>query len=178
MAMRTYEFTFVVDHPLTDEEIDALFERADDVTPEQEQHRMLLGFDREAESLATALVSALGDVEAAGLTVGSVRSEDLVTLREIAARTSRSYEGVRMLAVGRRGPGGFPSPLESAGWTLYSWAQVRPWFTQHYPRPDQDTETETFEHDRLIAAADYLVRARALMRGDDLAAGLAALIAA
>ncbi len=62
--MRTYEFTFVVDHPLTDEEIDALFERADDVTPEQEQHRMLLGFDREAESLAAALVSALGDVEA------------------------------------------------------------------------------------------------------------------
>lgn len=176
--MRTYEFTFVVDHPLTDEEIDALFDRADDVTPEQDQHRMLLGFDREAESLAAALVSALGDVEAAGLTVGSVRSEDLVTLREIAARTGRSYEGVRMLALGRRGPGGFPSPLESAGWALYSWAQVRPWFTRHYPKPNQDKETDTFEHDRLIAAADHLVRARALMRGDDLAAGLAALIAA
>jgi len=178
MAMRTYEFTFVVDHPLTDEEIDALFERADDVTPEQEQHRMLLGFDRDAESLATALVSALGDVEAAGLTVGSVRSEDLVTLREIAARTGRSYEGVRMLAAGRRGPGGFPSPLESAAWTLYSWSQVRPWFARHYPASGLDQETETFEHDRLIAAADHLVRARALMRGDDLAAGLAALIAA
>lgn len=41
-----------------------------------------------------------------------------------------------------------------------------------------DQETETFESDRLIAAADHLVRARALMRGVDLAAGLAALVAA
>lgn len=174
----TYEFTFVVDHPLSEDELDALFDRADDVTPEQGAHRTLLGFDREAGSLAAGLVSALGDVEAAGLTVGSVRSEDLVTLREIDARTGRSYEGVRMLAAGRRGPGGFPGPLESAGWTLYSWSQVPPWFTRHYPAAGLGQESETFEHDRLIAAVDHLVRARALMRGDDLAAGLAALIAA
>jgi hypothetical protein len=124
-------------------------------------------------------------VEAAGLTVGSVRSEDLVTLREIAARTGRSYESVRLLAAGKRGPGGFPGPMSSAGWTLYSWAQVRPWFAHHIPAYPVDQELLTAEqelliaeHDRLIAAADHLVRARALMRGDRLADGLAALISA
>jgi len=102
--------------------VDALVDWADDVTPEHEQGRTLLGFDREATSLAEALVSALRDVEAAGLVVGSVRSEDLVTLKEIASRTGRTYESVRLLAAGKRGPGGFPGPMSSAGWTLYSWA--------------------------------------------------------
>jgi hypothetical protein len=174
--MDTYEFTFVVDHRLSEDEVDGLLEQVDDVTPEREQGRTLLGFDRRSTSLAEALVSALRDVEAAGLTVGSVRSEDLVTLREIAARTGRSYESVRLLAAGRRGPGGFPGPMSSAGWTLYSWAQVRPWFTQHAPASPIDQALLTAEHDRLIAAADHLVRARALMRGDRLADGLAALI--
>lgn len=176
--MSNHEFTFVVDHRLSDDEIDLLLDAVNDVTPEREHARTLLGFDRDAESLAAALVSALRDVEATGLAVGSVQSEDLVTLKEIAARTGRSYESVRLLALGRRGPGGFPGPMSSAGWTLYSWAQVRQWIARHYAPADQDRELLTLEHDRLIAAADHLVRARALMRGDDLAADLAALVAA
>lgn len=63
-------------HRLSDDEIGVLFDRVADVTPEREHARTLLGFDREGESLAAALVSALRDVEAAGLVVGSVRSED------------------------------------------------------------------------------------------------------
>jgi hypothetical protein len=176
--MNTYEFTFVVDHRVTDGEVDALFDRADDVTPEREQARTLLGFDRTAKSLAEALVSGLHDVEAAGLAVGSVRSEDLVTLKEIAARTGRTYESVRLLAAGKRGPGGFPGPMSSAGWTLYSWAQVCHWFGQHDSVSSPDELPVSLEHDRLIAAADHLVRARGLMRGDQLADGLVALVAA
>lgn len=176
--MSTYEFTFVVDHRITDDEVDALFDQADDVTPERERARTLLGFDRSAESLPQGLVSALHDVEAAGLVVSSVRSEDLVAPRQIAARTGRSYESVRLLANGQRGPGGFPAPLQTDGWMLYSWAQVRPWFARHYPRSDADRELLTIDRDRLIAAADHLLRARSLMRGDNLAAGLAALVAA
>ena len=116
--MSTHEFTFVVDHRVSEQEIEALFDRAEDVTPEREQARTLLGFDREATSLAHALVSALRDVEAAGLSVGSVCSEDLVTLKEIAARTGRTYESVRLLAAGKRGPGGFPGPMPAAGLDL------------------------------------------------------------
>jgi len=176
--MKNCEFTLVVDHRLSDDEVDALFDRVDDVTPEREFGRTLIGFDRKAASLAEALVSALRDVEAAGLIVSSVQSEDLVTLKEIAARTGRSYEGVRLLAAGQRGPGGFPSPMSSGGWALYSWAQVRPWFVTHAPESLVDDEPLNVEYDRLIAAADHLVRARALMRGDHLADGLAALLSA
>ena len=174
--MSTHEFTFVVDHRVSEQEIEALFGRAEDVTPEREQARTLLGFDREATSLAHALVSALQDVEAAGLSVGSVRSEDLCTLKEIAARTGRTYESVRMLAAGKRGPGGFPGPMSTAGWTLYSWAQVRPWFAQHFPSAVTDHESSIGAYERLIAAADHLVRARGLMRGDHQADGLTALV--
>jgi len=173
--MKTFEFTFVVDHRLTEDEVDSLLAGADDVTPECEGGRTLLGFDRQATSMAEALVSAVRDVEAAGLAVGSVRSEDLVTLKEIGVRTGRSYESVRLLAAGKRGPGGFPGPMSSGGWTLYSWAQVRPWFVRHALDSPVDRELLTAEHDRLIAAADHLVRARALMRGDQLAELLAAL---
>jgi len=104
--------------------------------------------------------------------VGSVLSEDLVTLKEIAARTRRPYESVRLLAAGKRGPGGFPGPMSSHGWALYSWTQVSEWLTRHYPSTVQDREllTLSLEHDCIIAAADHLVRARALMRGNDLGA--------
>lgn len=101
-----------------------------------------------------------------------------MTLKEIAARTGRSYERVRLLAAGKRGPGGFPGPMSSDGWTLYSWTQVRPWFAHNYASAVQDRDLPALEHDRPIAAADHPVRARALMRGDDTARDLAALLAA
>ncbi len=50
--MNFHEFTFVIDHRLSDDEIDELFDRLDDVTPEREKVRTLLGFDRAGESLA------------------------------------------------------------------------------------------------------------------------------
>jgi hypothetical protein len=177
--MITFTFTLLVDHELGDDELESLFERADDVTPELGRGRTLLGFDRAAESLAAALVSALVDVEAVGLTARGLQSDDMVTLKEIAARTGRSYESARLLAAGRRGPGGFPAPLSADGWAIYSWSEVRSWFQQHLPSSlaTGDSPVE-LEFDRLIAAADHLVRARALMRGDARAAGLAALVAA
>ena len=66
--------------------------------------------------------------------------------------------------------------MQSAGRTLCSWAQGRPWFARHYPASELDEKSLTTERARLIAAADHLVRARALMRGDDLALGLGALL--
>ncbi|MFB9726890.1 hypothetical protein [Haloechinothrix salitolerans] len=49
---------------------------------------------------------AVRQVEALGLAVVGLHTDDLVSLKEIAQRTGRSYEGVRLLATGRRGPGG------------------------------------------------------------------------
>lgn len=173
--MNAHEFTFVLDHTTNDDEIDALYEAGcDDATPVQEEARTLLHFHREAASLAEALVSALRDVERTGLHVAAVDTEDLVTVKDIAARTERSYESVRLLANGQRGPGGFPPPMSSGGWTFYSWAQVAAWFTRHFPGTGHEQSTE---YDRVIAAADHLVRARAILAGDDAGARLAQLIA-
>ena len=108
-VMHTHEFTFVLASKPTGEELDVLFEiGGGDATPETTgDGTSWLHFDREADSLAAALVSALGTVERAGLQVVAVRSDDLVPLRELAQRTSRSYESVRLLAAGKRGPGAF-----------------------------------------------------------------------
>ena len=174
--MRSYEFTLVVDRRLTDDEVDALFERCDDVSPERREGRTLLGFDRVAGDFAEALVSALHDVETTGPIVASVLSEDLVTLKVIAERTGRTYESVRLLATGRRGPGGFPAPSSSAGWSFYSWVQVRPWLDRH--AVDVLVDPAPTDYDTLVAAADHLLRARALLRGDEHAASLAVIVAA
>jgi hypothetical protein len=171
-------FAFVVDHVLSEGEGNALRGGVDGVMVERERARTMLVFDREAASLAEALVCALRDVERAGLVVGSVRSHDLVTLREIAARTGRTYEGARLPACGARGRGGFPGPMSSNGWALYSWAQVRSWFASPVRDRTLDREPQAVERDRLIAAADHLVRARGLMRGHDWADRLACLIRA
>ncbi len=176
--MNTHDLTFVINQRIGDDDIDTIFEHADDATPEREHGRTLVHFARDAATLAEAVVSALTDLEAAGFEAASVRTDDLVTPRQIAARTYRTYESVRKLAAGARGPGGFPAPMQAEGWSLYSWAQVGPWFAQHYPGADLDREMRNTEHDRIIAAADHLVRARALMAGDDLANGLRRLIAA
>jgi len=67
-------------------------------------------------------------------------------------------ESVRLLATGGRGPGGFPPPMSASGWALYSWAQVSEWFTRHYGRSD-----EVSGYDRVVADAEHLVRARAIL---------------
>ncbi|MGH3565855.1 MAG: hypothetical protein ACRDRH_07435 [Pseudonocardia sp.] len=126
-------------------------------------------FANAAEHLSVALVSALRNIESAGLHVTAVESEDLVSLKEIADRTGRGYESVRLLARGGRGPGGFPPPMSAAGWTLYSWATVARWFADNYGLDP--------EYDRILAAADLLVRARAILQGDAEAAELSKLVA-
>jgi hypothetical protein len=164
--MDRYEFTFMLDHALSDDETDTLYEAGgDDTTPEinQRANSSLLHFDREAPSLGEALVSALHTVEAAGLRAVAVDSDDLVTLKDVAARTGRTYEGVRLLAAGQRGPGGFPPPMTTSGYALYSWAQVAAWFEATF---EEGAPAMPSHYDRVIAAADHLVRARALLAGE------------
>lgn len=176
--MSGQEFTLVIDRQISDEEVDALFDAGcDDAMPVIGSGRTLLHFVREGTSLALTLVSAVRDVEAAGLVVAGVDSDDTVSLTEIAARTGRTHESVRLLSQGKRGPAGFPAPLTRPDerLTLWSWTAVRPWFAAHYPASLGDGDR--FEYDRLIAAADLLVRARALTRGDEQATGLSGLVA-
>ncbi len=163
MVSSSHEFTLVLDHTPTDDELDALYDAGlDDSTPEfGPRTTPVLHLHREDDSLASAVISAVGQAETVGFAVVGVRTENLVTLKTIAARTTRTYESVRRLANGDRGPGGFPAPMSGDGYALYSWTEVARWFAEHYGIPDTTTR-----YDRIIAAADHLVRARHLLGGD------------
>jgi len=158
--MALYEFTVRLDRVPDDDGLNALYDAGlDDSTPEIGANGAVLQVAREADSLALAIVTVVADIEAAGYQAVGIESEDLVTLVDIADRTGRTRESVRLLSLAKRGPGGFPPPITSGTWTLYSWAMVREWFRTHYGDQavapgDQNADT--------LAAADLLLRARLL----------------
>ena len=105
-------------------------------------------FDREAPSFTMAVVSALEALRTALADVRLLRvqPEDIVSLSAIAARTGRTDESVRLLAQGRRGPGGFPP---AAGWIsdktqVWRWADVARWFADALGEPPEGGELAGF----------------------------------
>jgi hypothetical protein len=132
----TYEFTLLVTGAdmQTDEALNSLAEAGcEDATVGSSGGVQHLDFDREASSYLEAVRSAIGDVETAvpGARVTRVLPDEYVTLAEIAQRTDRTRESVRLLSIGERGPGGFPPPAaRGAGRNkLWRWTQVASWFT-------------------------------------------------
>lgn len=84
-------------------------------------------FSREAEDAVIAIVSAIEQVEAAGLDVTGV-TEDLVDIETIADRAGVSSAAVSHWTSGARGGGGFPTPvIERKRGSLWSWSQVSHW---------------------------------------------------
>jgi hypothetical protein len=157
MKIQTWGFTLRLNRAPTDDELDLLYEAGcDDAAPEGN----LLHFDRAADTLLHAVVSASEDVaKATGLwSVGVVR-QDVVSLREIASRLGRTYESARLLAEGRRGPGGFPAPVVDIGSTkLYVWVDVERWAHHSAGLPTR-SDTGVGE-DLTLADAVLTVRAR------------------
>jgi len=138
---------------------------------------MTAEFGREAPTFTTAVVSALEALRSAiaGLRLLRVLPDDLVTVAAIAVRTGRSDESVRLLAQGRRGPGGFPAVAGSINekTQVWRWADVARWFSDALGE-----QPETAEHADFLAAIndvlDLGVRAEYLAdRPEDLRAALA-----
>lgn len=133
--MGNYEFTLILEGPdvLNDEAAEALFESGcGDATFGEVDGSQYGDFTRKARSLAEAVGSAKRAVESAvpGAHVVRVEPEDLVTAADIADRTGRTRESVRLLIAGERGPGRFPPPishLKSRG-RIWKWADVARWF--------------------------------------------------
>jgi hypothetical protein len=153
--MSEYTFTVRLDRAPTDDEQDRLYDEGLDdgnvIISGDRKHGSIL-VTREASTLDDAIVSVLSDVRRAGLSAVGIANEDLVGLSAIARRTGRTHESVRLLALGKRGPGGFPTPAAEG---LYSWASVRRWFADlegAMPSYDEDEDT--------LAAADLMLRAR------------------
>jgi hypothetical protein len=99
-----------------------------------------LEFDREADCLESAILSAVRDVDRADheVSVSHVEPDDIVNASEIARRLEYSREYVRLLVQGSRGTGGFPSPVSGVtGKTLlWSWASVLRWLIRNHKLSD------------------------------------------
>jgi hypothetical protein len=169
-----YEFTLVLDREPTDAELETLAAAGLDPVGAEGPHPALAHLAIDAASLPAAIITAVRQIERLGIAVTGVDSADLVSLKDIAARARRSYESVRKLAHGQRGPGGFPAPLSTGQWALYSWAEVSAWLSRHYP----GTSAAVTSYDREIAAADHLIRARQILPAPADRADLAQLLTA
>jgi hypothetical protein len=167
----SYEFTLKLNHEVTDEELDLLYEAGcDDAAIETGPLGAVADFDREASSLAHAIASAALDIEKVpGLRAVGVRCDSMVNLQAIADRAGVSREAVRLWATGRRGLGGFPKPamVTTGGEQIWDWQQVAPWIEEHlnHGRPRHDDrlwllETERLAVMRIVRTADRVLAAR------------------
>lgn len=135
MIMKTFEFTLVLENTVEfyDQMEDALFQAGcDDALLSFRNGVAYLEFDRDSENLESAIISAIQQVEQAGLPLSIKRVEpsDLVTSAEIARRLNRSKQSIQQLISGTRGNGDFPSPIAgvTAKTMLWSWQEVTAWF--------------------------------------------------
>lgn len=89
-----------------------------------------LDFDRQSESLAQAVLSAVNDIESAGLgaRVESVDST-LVGLSDIAEQTGLTRQAIALLKDGTRGSRQFPGPVQrvKGNSPLWHWRTVVDW---------------------------------------------------
>ncbi len=111
-----HDVTFVIDHRFTNDELDALFDHADDAAPIREATRTLVQFDRQATTRTDAIVSALRTLETAGLRSSAVRSDDLltpVTPRHVPLSPAAATRASAPSPPAPCGLVGFPAPLQS-----------------------------------------------------------------
>jgi hypothetical protein len=132
--MNVYWFEVTVAGPVTEDDAENLGELLSaaggiDASVQAGERGGTVLFSREADDAVQAIVSAIGDVEAAGISVTGV-TEDLVVIDEIAQRAKVTSAAVRYWVSGERGPGGFPEPVvKRQRASLYSWAHVSAWLS-------------------------------------------------
>ena len=136
--MKTYTFTLILSGftELSENVEDRVFESGcDDALLNFRDGVPYLDFDRVAESLIEAIITAINDIEGTGIGARVIRVEpdELVTASEIAERTGRSRESIRLLAEGKRGKGDFPPPLRGvkSRTRFWRWAEVALWISEH-----------------------------------------------
>jgi hypothetical protein len=127
-----------------------LYERIDDVSlmGPDDDGTFLLEVDRQARCLPDALVTALSELMSVlpDATVLRVDEYDLATMADIARRSGRTPESIRLLVGGKRGPGGFPPAAGrvDARTKIWRWADVGTWFEATLGEPLPDTSDSAF----------------------------------
>lgn len=94
-------------------------------------------FTRSAETYQRAVLDAIREIESAGVGAHVVRiqTDELLTVSEIADRTNRTPESIRLLISGERGPGDFPGAESRPGARnrLWRWSTIVAWFQSYDP---------------------------------------------
>ena len=170
VTVARHEFSLRLNRQITDEEADALYEATGgDAGVETGPYGTMLDFDREAPSLAHAIASAVRDVEKVpGLRAIGLACDNMVTLRDIAARAGVERETVRLWSTGQRGPGDFPPPalITTGGEKVWDWEQVAPWVERHQHR--EMRAKARVDDMRIMGTANAVLAARdALMSEPD-----------
>src|SRR6476469_6997859 len=156
LVVTTHVFTIVLDRLPTDVEFEDLFSAGcDDASFGTEGNLPIAEFDREASSLAEAIVSAVHSLEAVGLSPVRVVDQDLLTLADIGARLGQSRESIRRYVTGLRGPGGFPPSVNPTreGTAFYRWSEVAPWAREHL-------QIDVSVEDPTLVAANLMLQIR------------------
>jgi hypothetical protein len=139
MNTSAYQFTLVLKN-VNSEGVawaDNLFDAGcDDALVNVKAGTVYLDFDRQAASLENAVMSAISDVESAGIgaAVISVAPEDWVTETEIAKRLHITRQTVSLwMQKKRRGGTFFPAPVMklSGRSPLWKWREVVEWLHQN-----------------------------------------------
>jgi hypothetical protein len=157
--MTTWNFQLRLNREPTEDEFDALFEAG---LADAGFEGSLVDVDREAPSLLNAVASAAEQIRTVpGLRAIGVETQDAVTLADAAARLGRrTAESLRLLAEGRRGPGGFPRPIVDTGKVrVYSWAEITAWLREAVGEDVPATSRDLVLADHALRLADEAERA-------------------
>jgi len=157
-----YTFTLVIEgRELSDADLERLHAGGfDDAAFGHRGNEQIALFDREAETLASALLKTIWQIEKElpGVTVARIEPDDLVTMARIAERTERSRESIRQLVAGERGSGDFPRPVSWVGGAsrVWRWSEVEEWFDRH--RDHSNVSSTGAQH--FIAALNGVLETR------------------
>jgi hypothetical protein len=165
VAMANYEFSLKFQLASADEDparhLEALLDNGcDDATVSMGRPgRIVLDFDRDAESAGDAIASAIADVERAidGVVLTEI-APDLVNLSDLADLFDCSRQNMRKYASGeaRSILAAFPAPAVTAEPPLWHLAEAGPWLRRHTQLAAPD---EVFEVAKVAFRENHLIQA-------------------
>ncbi|WP_018657568.1 hypothetical protein [Actinomadura flavalba] len=142
--MPSYDFALILSRPYFEEELDGLFDRTHGrvtvsiiTDPGHADRPGNASCAWQGRTLAAAIMEVLEHVEesAPGARALRVEADPLLTIRDIAERTHRSIDSVRLAITGARGPGRGgsddrfpPAEMSTGGHRLWRWSKVADWY--------------------------------------------------